>query len=591
MRKTQEKVYTNGLFRKITWVYGVVLILMGLIASYMAYDKESTTMVSQLEQAMSELSYNYETATDDFWRLYRPIFAGPDGDTYTYLKQYFDADDKAALTQEEKRELKAAMRTMMVYNHGVSWVGVYTGKDSVNYYLHEGDTVLREMGPDFPFVEEMERKGAAMEIYGSEALQGPHGNFQTFALCGNFSINVRDGKIIFGYNTDSMVPSSILTNEVFNASFYITNEYGVVYDSSGAYDDEVRNITENSGEVFHWNGERMKIFRLEKAGGRYSVFCLVPWEDAVIQGHTYSPYILMIVVLFWASSMLIYRWTGRNIMGKIRNIQSGLHKIGENELNHRIPVPRESKDEFESIGRSINDMTARLQENINKTYELKLKQKEAELSELQAKFDPHFLYNTLEVIRGKVYENGDMETSDVIIKMAQLFRNLIGSENFVTIRDELDFCNSYLSLMEYRYDDAVDIVFDIDSDIMQYGIIRNLLQPVVENFFVHGIDEGKWKHTLRIRGKIFDEEYIFFYVQDDGLGIPEDRLETLRRNLESAADSAQSYGLRNVQRRIKLFYGPDCGLLLKNNALGGTTVEIKIKRLTLNEHETRLNEG
>ena len=277
-------------------------------------------------------------------------------------------------------------------------------------------------------------------------------------------MNVREGQIIFGYNTDTMVPSSILMDEVFNASFYITNEYGVVYDSSGVYDDEVRNITENSGEVFHWNGERMKIFRLEKADGRYSVFCLVPWDDAVIQGHTFSPYILMIVVLFWASSMLIYRWTGRNIMGKIHVIQMGLHKIGENELDHRIPVPKEPKDEFENIGQSINDMTSRLQENINKTYELKLKQKEAELSELQAKFDPHFLYNTLEVIRGKVYENGDMETSDVIIKMAQLFRNLIGSENFVTIRDELDYCNSYLSLMEYRYDDGVDIIFDIVID-------------------------------------------------------------------------------------------------------------------------------
>lgn len=589
MKKTHTKVYTNALIRKITWIYGVVLILMGLLASYMAYDKESVAMVSQLEQTMSELNYAYENTTEDFWRLYMPIFTGSD-DTYTALRKYFMAEDQNALTPVEKRELMEAMQTIMAFNHGVSWMGVYTGKDSPNYYLLEGDSILREMSSSFPFVEEMEKKGAAMEVYGSKTLQAHNGQILTFALCGNASMNVKDGKIIFGYTTDTISSANVQTADIENARFYITNEHGVVYDSSGLYDRQILTITERSGAVFRQDGQLMKIFRL-KADGRQQVFCLIPWRDAVLQGHTFSPYILAIVVLFLVCSLLIYRWTGRNIMGKINVIQTGLHKIGENELDHRIPVPKDPKDEFENIGRSINDMTARLQENINKTYELKLKQKETELSELQAKFDPHFLYNTLEVIRGKVYENGDMETSDVIIRMAQLFRNLIGSENFVTIRDEIDFCNSYLSLMEYRYDDGIDIIYDIESDVMQYGIIRNLLQPVLENFFVHGIDEEKWKHTLKIRGKIYDEEYIWFYIQDDGLGIPEGKLEPLMRSLETAGGSAQSYGLRNVQRRIKLFYGPDCGLVLKNNELGGVTVEIKIKRLTLKDHEVRLYEG
>lgn len=590
MKKVRTKVYTNATIRKITWIYGAFLILMGLVASYMAYDNESVALISRLEQTMMELSYTYENTTEDFWRLYMPIYTGGDN-IYGALNKYFLAEDKSTISQMEKRELTQAMQDIMAFNHGVSWIGVYTGKDSVNYYLFEGDTVLQEMGPDFPFAEEMENKGTAMEVYGSKLLSSSDEKIMTFALCGNANISARNGKIIFGFKTDTIAATNVQLSSNENACFYIVNENGIIYDSSGKYDENVLAITEESGKTFRQNGQLTKIFRLEGAGGKYSVFCLMPWQYAVFHGHTAFLYIVTIVVLFLTCFLVVYRWMGRNIMGKIDVIRTGLHKIGENELTHRIPVPENPKDEFENIGIAINDMTVRLQENINTTYELRLKQIKAELSELQAKFDPHFLYNTLEVIRGRVYENGDMETSDVIIKMAQLFRSLIGSENFVTIRDEIDFCNSYLSLMEYRYEDRIDVIFDIESDVMQYGIIRNLLQPVLENFFVHGFDERKEMHTLKIRGKIYDEEYIWFYIQDDGLGIPESKLKTLIQSLETAGSSAQSYGLRNVQRRIKLLYGSDCGLSLTNNKNGGATVEIKIKRLTLEEHELRLYEG
>ena len=145
--------------------------------------------------------------------------------------------------------------------------------------------------------------------------------------------------------------------------------------------------------------------------------------------------------------------------------------------------------------------------------------------------------------------------------------------------------------MEYRYDDRIDVVYDVESEVMQYGIIRNLLQPLLENFFVHGIDDGKYNYTLRIRGKVYDENYIWFYLQNDGLTIPEERLEQLLNSLKQPGDSTKSYGLRNVQRRAQLFYGPECGIMLRNNPEGGVTVELKIRKLTCEEHMQKLNNG
>ena len=147
----------------------------------------------------------------------------------------------------------------------------------------------------------------------------------------------------------------------------------------------------------------------------------------------------------------------------------------------------------------------------------------------------------------------------------------------------------YLSLLKYRYDERITIIYDVESNILQYGIIRNLLQPVLENFFVHGFDEKSKHNTLKIRGKIYDEDYIWFYIQDDGLGIAEEKMREIRTSLDEAVSSAQSsYGLKNVHRRIRLFYGTDCGLSIENNTLGGVTVEVKIRKLTYEEHGIRL---
>ncbi len=586
--KHKNQVYTNALFRKITYIYSMILLLIGILASYMAYSKEHITLISQMEQTMDELKHDYERYTEDFWRLYMPIVQDRGG-TYTILKKYFAAEGKAAMSPIDKSNLVDALQTIIAYNHGISWIGVYVGGEAENYLLFEGDSALTEMHDDFPFIEDMENKGPAKEIYGSKLVNKAGKLIRSFAICGNLEESTKSGKLIFGYATDKIGSAYMQDEKLENARFIITNEHGVVYDSFGEYDEKCMSIAESVGSIYHNDGEMLYVYRLQGTGKEYSVFCTIPWLDKFFVSHSFTPYIVVMVLLFCICSLVIYRMTGKGIIRKINVIQQGLHKIGENELDYRIEVPDTPTDEFENISQSINKMTERLQENIDKTYELRLKQKEAVLAELQAKFDPHFLYNTLEVIRGRVYENGDIETSDIIIKLAQIFRSFIGSERFVSIRDEMDFCNMYLSLLKYRYEDRITIIYDIESEILEYGIIRNLLQPILENFFVHGFKPESQHNMLQIRGKICDEKYIWFYIWDNGLGIPEERLIELKESFKQSESSAgSSYGLKNVHRRIKLFYGRDCGLEIKSNEAGGTTVEVKIRRLTCIGHEMRM---
>lgn len=586
------KVYTNRMYLKIICMYVAVTLFVGGYACRVSYINCQNEILNKLDDIMNDMNLEYEYYTRDFWRLYMPIFQKEDS-VKRVLGKFFEKGNGDVLSPLEKKELVDALTEITSIDSRIKWLGLYSGAKGLNYLYWMDDHGLIGMSQEFPFIEDMEKKGTMMEVYGSKLVKYGEESLLSFALCGGTGFEMSGGKIIVGYATNEIGVKYSKVEALEDIRYYVVNEWGVVYDSTQKYeypyeisllDDDV-----DSGVVKNQEGSLMYVRTLDKADSTHKVFCVIPWKDLFVKSNADTWQILIMMLVFFASSLVLYLWTRRNIIRKIDKIEVGLKKIGNNELDYRIPINDKQLDEFENISQSINEVTVRLQENINKTYELKLKQKEAVLSELQAKFDPHFLYNTLEVIRSKVYENGDIETSDVIIKLAQIFRSFIGSEQFITIHEEMDFCNMYLSLLKYRYDDRVTIIYDIESDILQYGIIRNLLQPVLENFFVHGFDIESQHNTLKIRGKIYDEEYIWFYIQDDGLGISEARLTELKASLDDAAGSAKSsYGLKNVHRRIQLFYGADCGILIENNTLGGVTVEVKIRKLTYKEHEIRL---
>lgn len=585
-----KQVYTNKLFRKITYIYGAILLIMALFVCYMAYTKEHNAMVNQLDQCMVDLNYEYESIREDFWRLYMPFWSNKDR-VYTIMESYFNENTNGELSPIERRDMVEALQILMSGDERMKWIGIFRGSDQYNYLLVQNGTSLVDLVEGFPFYTNLINKKRGMEIYDSKLIEIGNYKAQCFAMCGGTALSMGEGKIIMGYESGALLSRYRQSKVSVDADYYIVNEFGILYDSTGEYDVSWLDLDSfESGIMRNARGERVYIRELEKDSKAYRVFCVVPWWDMVLKSNSITPYILLMVVVFWLFSLLLYRGAGNVIVKKIDTIRYGLGKIANNELEYRIPVPDKPNDEFEIISHSINDVTERLQDNINKAYLSRVRQKESELAELQAKFDPHFLYNTLEVIRGRVYENGDDETANIIVKLAAIFRSFIGSENFISIQEEMEFCSLYLSLLKYRYDNEVRIVYDIDSSILEYGIIRNLLQPLLENYFVHGFCKGKQDNRLSIRGKLWDDDYICFIIKDNGLGITDERLDVLKKTLDEAQTETQpGYGLRSVNRRAKLFYGPECGLKIDRNESGGVTIQVLIRKLSCDEHKDKLS--
>lgn len=231
---------------------------------------------------------------------------------------------------------------------------------------------------------------------------------------------------------------------------------------------------------------------------------------------------------------------------------------------------------------SINQMAADLQQMIARVYDYELRRKEAELQELQAKFNPHFLYNTLEIFRARCYENGDEETAELIAQTAANFRGLIGSRNFIPMQEELSASKRYIALGRARHDDGVEVQYDIDTGVLQYGIIRNVFQPLIENYFEHGYDSGNAEENfIHIRGRLAADGLILFEVEDNGYGMDPARMAQMNERLQAPIRTEQeSYGLKNLHQRLRLFYGEPCGLTLCPRAEGrGLRIEVRVRQM------------
>jgi two-component system sensor histidine kinase YesM len=233
----------------------------------------------------------------------------------------------------------------------------------------------------------------------------------------------------------------------------------------------------------------------------------------------------------------------------------------------------------------ISDSTAGSSEIdylIKKVYDIRLKQKEAELNSLQNQINPHFLYNTLESIRGAALYNGIHEIAAMSKALSLLFRYSISDKPLVTIREELGHLENYMSIQNFRYENRFELVYNIPPEFYSYQILKLTLQPLIENSIKHGLEMKLGKGIIKIEILSLDKN-IKIQVSDNGIGMHSKKIEELNKHLSSnelrkeGSENSDSFsagiGVRNVNSRIKLYFGEQYGLNFKE-AYTGTIVEL-----------------
>ncbi|HZG57689.1 sensor histidine kinase [Paenibacillus sp.] len=291
-------------------------------------------------------------------------------------------------------------------------------------------------------------------------------------------------------------------------------------------------------------------------------------EDSVVLRNS----IALLGVAFVGLAMALSALFAFGVTKPLRKLSRLMRKVEQGDLQVSFPVA--SGDEVGRLGHAFNTMVSKLSELGYLLYETELREKDAQIAALQSKINPHFLYNTLGSISMYAELEGNKEIVLMSNNLSRLLRYSLGSrKETVTLRDELEHVNGYMAIQKLRYDERIDYVCDIEPSALDCRMIPLLLQPIVENALNHGIDKGVGIGRIRLGG-CAEDGTLRLTVEDDGVGLTSERLESLQERLRSARDigGATGNGLLNVHRRIRLHFGAPYGLTLESMPYQGVKV-------------------
>ena len=259
---------------------------------------------------------------------------------------------------------------------------------------------------------------------------------------------------------------------------------------------------------------------------------------------------------------------------RTNNILNAMDKVKNGNLDVEISLTSDS-DEINYIAENFNYMCKDLNKYIDKIYKAELEQKKCEMLALQSQINPHFLYNTLESIRMKAICNGDKEVGKMLYTLSFLFRKQLKEKNIISIENELDYCRKYIEIFKFRYYDSFQFFIECDEEVKQMQIIKFALQPLVENYFIHGIRLEDEDNILKIIVSK-EENNIIIKIIDNGRGIDDVKLCLLNENIKNRKYEGDSIGIINVHERIVLEYGKAYGVRLFKTEDKENIVMVKI---------------
>ena len=275
--------------------------------------------------------------------------------------------------------------------------------------------------------------------------------------------------------------------------------------------------------------------------------------------------------------------------GKIFALKKRVNDITEGNLSVKNNKPNAStKDEMDELYNNFEFMVSEVKRLMKEQYKLGKDVTRAEMRALQAQINPHFLYNTLDLINWGALDYGAESVAKIARDLGQFYRlSLNHGSAVISIAEELLHAESFIRIENVHYEGAIHLEIEVEENIKQYACINILLQPFVENAVVHGIAEHsaiKEMHIKITAKKIEDD--IEFHIIDDGAGVDKEEIEKLLEDLP--VGGFRGFGINNVNFRLKLCYGEDYGIKYDNIKPHGTDLTIKIKALTIKELEETL---
>lgn len=313
-------------------------------------------------------------------------------------------------------------------------------------------------------------------------------------------------------------------------------------------------------------------------GTNWKLTASVTSDDVAKYSTAFISRVTWVVIALMAGVLLVALWLSMRIVQPLTDIQVSMQRIERNLDDNRMSLPEEGFAEYASLAHSYNVMLRRIRGLMQETVDRQEQLRRMEIGALQEQINPHFLYNTLDSIV-RVMETGRTpEAIEMVQALAKLFRLSINNgDYFLNVEQEMDYARNYLTIQQVRYKKRFKYELYMDESIKDPPCPKIILQPLIENSLKHGMSDMPGC-TLIVRAR--QEGYnIVLSVEDDGLGIPPEKLKKLQEMLRDDSNimvkkSRYGIGLRNTNRRIKLLYGSDYGLTIESEVEERTCVTI-----------------
>ena len=337
-------------------------------------------------------------------------------------------------------------------------------------------------------------------------------------------------------------------------------------------------------DMFHQGekSDREEWLQDETAHG-YQVQVAVPRGYVLSGSISSSVFILALSLLFIVILYVTLKKTFSKYQTQVVDLVETIHDIAQGEQGKRIDLTKKDQ-ELLLIAETTNDMLDRLERNIHDIYQLELSQKDAHMRALQAQINPHFMYNTLEFLRMYAVMENQNELADIIYEFSSLLRNNISDERETTLKQEVEFCRKYSYLCMVRYPKSIAYGFKIDPELEEMRIPKFTLQPLVENYFAHGVDHRRTDNVISIKA-LKKDGYVEILVTDNGRGMSAEKLAEIQaklaqRTFEHTADykgQQQSIGIVNIHERFVLYFGDRYNINVESAEQKGVQYRITIQ--------------
>ncbi len=420
------------------------------------------------------------------------------------------------------------------------------------------------------------------------------------------------GMPVYSTNPDNFSQNSvgiialILNYNIFDASiekinktpiqFYLLDRNMNIIANNGMKENGTRfdllernEILANTQTIVPIDGEKniVQIVPLEGING--SIISITPEASLLQELYSLRKEILMISVIALVLISIPFFITVNNVLHPIKKLMDFMESIRTGNLKNlkkRINIEGYSEmtllaDEFNQMLDEIDVLTHRLLETSSTLYKVELEKKQSELSFLQSQINPHFLYNTIESIRGMAAIKGVNEICDMTKALSRILRYGVKGADEVKLSEELDIVKAYIQIQKVRFRDRFEVYDYVSPSTLDSLVPRMILQPLVENAIFHGLEPSMKKGSLVIHSEFDDSNVMIITIKDNGVGMEAHILEETRCKLsnidiDNPMKITSGIGIINVNNRIRLKWGKEFGICINSELGKGTEVILKI---------------